>query len=604
MVLAWLAALLPALSHALTGYVLVTGPFALGLWSARASRREILRAPLIGIALAVGVELIEVLLRHPTLHSVSTPDAPAGGTNHGALGLPIGATAFAPPILGYVLGRLAARSPQSEVHRRGARIVDGRAARRRSASSPAHLVTLAGIPVPPLDETKHFKLIGTTGTGKSTAIRELLRTALDRGDRALIADPDGGYLERFYRPYRGDEILTPFDPRAARWDLFAEVATPADADQLARSLIPDAEDAAAREWRTYARTFTAALIERTRAERTDTALLWHRLAIAPTDDLRPLLTGTAAAAFLEPANARMFGSVRSVATSALASLQYIAAQRAPAFSVRRWVRAAHRVDPAGGMCPGGGSPADSTLTTPHADATHAGHSCHADSADRQSPDHPPGASPPDSGSRTPAHPAAGSAAPGRGALFIPYKAGEIAALKSVIATWLRLAIFEAMNGAEGDLRLWFIIDELDALGAIDGLKDALARLRKFGGRCVLGFQSIAQVASLYGRGDAQTIVENCANTLILRCSASEGGGTAQFASHLIGQRELLRAHTSMSESRDGGFLSPRRYSKTRSLQHVTEYAVMPAELEQLPDLTGYLKLASRPHWLRVGIRSP
>jgi type IV secretory pathway TraG/TraD family ATPase VirD4 len=194
------------------------------------------------------------------------------------------------------------------------------------------------------------------------------------------------------------------------------------------------------------------------------------------------------------------------------------------------------------------------------------------------------------------------APPRRDALFIRYKAGEIAALKSVIATCLRLAIFEAMNGPEGDLKLWFIVDELDALGAIDGLKDALARLRKFGERCVLGFQSIAQVSSLYGRGDAQTIVENCANTLILRCSASEGGGTAAFASHLIGQRELLRAHTSESESRDGGFLSPRRYSKTQSFQHVTEYAVMPAELEQLPDLTGYLKPASRPHWLRIGIR--
>jgi type IV secretory pathway TraG/TraD family ATPase VirD4 len=51
----------------------------------------------------------------------------------------------------------------------------------------------------------------------------------------------------------------------------------------------------------------------------------------------------------------------------------------------------------------------------------------------------------------------------------------------LIATWLRLAIFEAMNAAEGDQRLWFVIDELDALGAIDGLKDALARVRKFGG---------------------------------------------------------------------------------------------------------------------------
>ena len=41
-------------------------------------------------------------------------------------------------------------------------------------------------------------MIGTTGTGKSTAIRELLEGALARGDRAVIADPDGGYLARFY----------------------------------------------------------------------------------------------------------------------------------------------------------------------------------------------------------------------------------------------------------------------------------------------------------------------------------------------------------------------------------------------------------------------
>ncbi len=104
-----------------------------------------------------------------------------------------------------------------------------------------------------------------------------------------------------------------------------------------------------------------------------------------------------------------------------------------------------------------------------------------------------------------------------GALFLPYKAGEIAALRSIISAWMRMAIFEAMNRREGDQRLWFVVDELDALGEIDGLKDALARLRKFGGRCVLGFQSISQVSSTYGKGAADTIVENCGNTLILRC---------------------------------------------------------------------------------------
>jgi type IV secretory pathway TraG/TraD family ATPase VirD4 len=141
------------------------------------------------------------------------------------------------------------------------------------------------------------------------------------------------------------------------------------------------------------------------------------------------------------------------------------------------------------------------------------------------------------------------------------------------------------------------------LGAIDGLKDALARLRKFGGRCILGFQSIAQVSSTYGQSEAQTIVENCANTLILRCSGSENGGTSQFASRLIGDREILRRQISRGSDRDGG-LSTRGARRSRSVteQQVTEPAVMPSELEQLPDLCGFLKRASSPHWLRVKFR--
>jgi len=57
---------------------------------------------------------------------------------------------------------------------------------------------------------------------------------------------------------------------------------------------------------------------------------------------------------------------------------------------------------------------------------------------------------------------------------------------------------------------------------------------------------IAQVSSTYGSGEAQTIVENCGNTLILRCSGSEHGGTSQFASRLIGEREVMRVTTSRS----------------------------------------------------------
>src|SRR5580693_2674989 len=101
--------------------------------------------------------------------------------------------------------------------------------------------------------------------------------------------------------------------------------------------------------------------------------------------------------------------------------------------------------------------------------------------------------------------------------------------------------------------------------------------------------TIAQVSSTYGPGDAQTIVENCGNTLILRCSGSEHGGTSQFASRLIGEREVLRRQISRGRDR-GGLFARRgaRRSKNTSEQRVTEAAVLASQLEQLPDFTGYL----------------
>lgn len=85
--------------------------------------------------------------------------------------------------------------------------------------------------------------------------------------------------------------------------------------------------------------------------------------------------------------------------------------------------------------------------------------------------------------------------------------------------------------------------------------------------------------------------------MILRCSASERGGTAEFASRLIGQREVTRQQLSYSRPRKPlGFLNQTR---TVSDHITTEDAVMASEIEQLPDLSGFLKMASRPEWYRV-----
>src|SRR2546429_1651365 len=109
--------------------------------------------------------------------------------------------------------------------------------------------------------------------------------------------------------------------------------------------------------------------------------------------------------------------------------------------------------------------------------------------------------------------------------------------------------------------------------------------------------AIILVMALGAMAMANRIVENCGNTLILRCSGSEHGGTSQFASRLIGEREVVRV--TRSRSRRALEVLP---AITHSEQLGVEAAVMGSEIEQLPDLAGYLKLASSPAWLRVGLR--
>jgi hypothetical protein len=134
------------------------------------------------------------------------------------------------------------------------------------------------------------------------------------------------------------------------------------------------------------------------------------------------------------------------------------------------------------------------------------------------------------------------------------------------------------------------------------LPDALTRLRKFGGRCAIGLQSIAQASTTYGIGTVQAMIENCGTTLILRCSASEGGGTARYASRLIGERDVLRLARSVSRSSCATFGSDRD-TEGHSEHHSTESAVLAGEIEQLPDRAGFLKIASQPAWMRVAFPS-
>lgn len=92
--------------------------------------------------------------------------------------------------------------------------------------------------IPRQAEANHLLLAGTTGAGKSTVILETLWQIQQRGEAAVVYDPDGFFLSRFYRQGRGDVILNPLDTRGASWHPGDEVRDMAEALTVADSFFP------------------------------------------------------------------------------------------------------------------------------------------------------------------------------------------------------------------------------------------------------------------------------------------------------------------------------------------------------------------------------
>ena len=88
-------------------------------------------------------------------------------------------------------------------------------------------------------EPSHILIMGDTGTGKSTLIRNILVQIEERGETAIVYDPALDYTPEFYSPERGDAILNPLDARMPYWSPGEELKSDAEALTLAASLFPD-----------------------------------------------------------------------------------------------------------------------------------------------------------------------------------------------------------------------------------------------------------------------------------------------------------------------------------------------------------------------------
>lgn len=399
--------------------------------------------------------------------------------------------------------------------RRGARVVDAAQLDARTPTDKKDAkgadVSIGAVTIPRKLEAQHFLISGTTGAGKTQVINGMLRSIRKRGNRAVIADPAGGFYARFGQA--SDSLINPFDKRSVAWSPFAEIRADYDCERIAKAIIPDGAGDGA-EWHHYAQTLIAqAMLAMHRQGEKSIKRLLYWLTTADQKELGALLEGTPAAALCAKGNDKMLASTRGILSTYLGVFQYLPDEGT--FSVRQWIQEDWRSD----------------------------------------------------------------------WLFITYRDDQMGLLRNLVSTFIELALVEGLSLSENQERgLWYVMDEVDSLGKISSLRAGLTKLRKYGGRCVLGLQTISQLRTTYGRDEAQTLIANTSVKCILRAGDAE---TAKSMESELGEQEIERQQVNDSFSTNDHGQSQ---SQSVSTQVVRQSAVLASEVMGLPDLRGFLKV--------------
>lgn len=332
-------------------------------------------------------------------------------------------------------------------------------AKLTSTEADAHPLAVGTVPIPGRLETRHMAIIGTTGSGKTTALRQLLDGIEARGEAALVYDTSGEFIAHYYRPERGDIILNPFDARCAYWSPFAEIGHPADSDRIAHQLITETGQHDSDVWLDTSRILVANMIRALwREGNCSLPALLNALQDRTKDDLKLWLAGSSSArTFAEDAD-RATGSVLFMLAKAANLIQFLRAENsggAP-FAFRDFI---HGLDKRIGPRPW---------------------------------------------------------------IFVPRKEDYFEASKPLLACWLECAASAVLGlPPSADRRIWFVLDELADLPRVDNLARLLPEGRKFGAAVVLTFQALGQMRHRYGPQIAESMLGCCNTKLFLQTIDSE-----------------------------------------------------------------------------------
>lgn len=169
-------------------------------------------------------------------------------------------------------------------------------------------------------------------------------------------------------------------------------------------------------------------------------------------------------------------------------------------------------------------------------------------------------------------------------LFLNFTDRQIEQLKPVICAVVGISISSMLSLKENnERRMFYVLDEFDALGEISGMKSLLTRGRRFGASAIVAIQSVSQLYECYGREVANTLMSNLGTQVILRLPDHD---TAEWASKIFGDEQISETMTSESISEQIG--SEKSVSTSQQIRQ--QRVVLASEIQNLPDLVGLLNI--------------
>ena len=412
-------------------------------------------------------------------------------------------------LLIYLLWSRFGRDVKSEKKKEGS----GRILSAREVSSILKSINKAGhfyigaMPLVKDSETKHFLVTGSTGCGKTNLIHNILPQVEKKKQPAIIIDQTGEMIAKYYNPTRGDIIFNPFDKRAKSWDFWSDCHSCEELERFAKILFGFNRKRTGHSADPFWEQSAESLfIACTDYQRSTGDLRIEQLCSL----VRGSSLGILQAKLKNTDASRYLESDNKTTASSILSV--LATNAKPLSYLRN-------------------NTLDNSFSLKE----------HFKNIDQ----------------------GAGNW------LFLATKPSSRELTLALIACISELAFSRLLDiGIKEDRRIWFVIDELSALGKLPSLPTLMAEGRKYGACVLSGLQSLNQLYSNYGQYEGSTIFGQFGTNFFFR---NNEPAIAKTVSSICGRETIYRQQKNTSfgahEFRDGV-----SYSEQQQQKDLVEYS--------------------------------